>query len=69
MTHTLQPYVGQTQRGLLADGVVVPLLAGDFFSPPQEQLDWGLRETRARLEWADQAIATVRSRAWRDAPA
>jgi DNA-binding PadR family transcriptional regulator len=32
-------------------------------------LDWGLRETRARLEWADQAIATVRSRAWRDAPA
>ncbi len=50
VTLMLQPFVGQTQRGLLADGVVVPLLAGDFFSPPQEQLDWGVRqETRARF--------------------
>lgn len=50
VTHTFQPWIGQTRRGLLADGVVVPLLAGDFFSPPQEQLDWGLRdETRVRF--------------------
>ncbi|MDP2344190.1 MAG: TonB-dependent receptor [Deltaproteobacteria bacterium] len=47
VTHTLQPYLGSTKRGLLAEGVVVPLLSGDFFSPPQEQTEWGLRdETR-----------------------
>jgi DNA-binding PadR family transcriptional regulator len=31
-------------------------------------LEWGLRETRARLEWAEWAIAEVASPAWRDAP-
>jgi DNA-binding PadR family transcriptional regulator len=30
-------------------------------------LDWGLRETRARLAWAEAAIATVASPEWRDA--
>jgi hypothetical protein len=50
VTHALQPWVGSTKRGLLADGVVVPLLAGDVFSPPQEQRDWGVRdETRVRF--------------------
>ena len=55
VTHTLQPFIGSTKRGLLAEGVVVPLLAGDFFSPPQEQTDWGLRdETRVRfLPWLE----------------
>ena len=32
-------------------------------------LDWGLRETRARLEWVETARRTVASRRWRDAPA
>jgi DNA-binding PadR family transcriptional regulator len=30
-------------------------------------LEWGLRETRARLEWADWALAEVASPAWRAA--
>jgi DNA-binding PadR family transcriptional regulator len=31
-------------------------------------LEWGLRETRMRLEWAEWARAEVASPAWRDAP-
>lgn len=31
-------------------------------------LEWGLRETRTRLEWTDWARAEVASRPWRDAP-
>jgi hypothetical protein len=42
--NTAQAFVGQTRRGLLADGVVVPLFAGDVLAVPQDQLDWGVRD-------------------------
>ncbi len=59
-------------RGLLAE--LETVAAGPRESTRNElayglALDWGLRETRARLEWAEAAIATVRSPEWRDAPA
>jgi TonB family protein len=47
VTHTLRPYVGMTRRGLLSDGVVVPLLTGATLDSPTDELNWGLRDELA----------------------
>lgn len=56
-------------RGLLAE--LEAVAAGPREETRKElsyglALDWGLRETRARVEWAEAAIVTVTSPEWRD---
>lgn len=44
VTHTLSPYVGVTRRGLLSEGVAVPVLAGTTLDVPTDELNWGGRD-------------------------
>ena len=50
VTHLDQVFIGDAQRGLLADGALLPLLTDSVLTAPQAQQDWGLRdETQVRL--------------------
>jgi outer membrane receptor protein involved in Fe transport len=44
VTNTLRPYIGLTRRGLLSDGIAVPLLTGTSLDSPTEETNWGLRD-------------------------
>jgi TonB family protein len=44
VTSTFRPYVGVTKRGLLSEGVAVPLLTGGSLDTPVEEKNWGLRQ-------------------------
>ncbi|OGQ10715.1 MAG: hypothetical protein A2138_09375 [Deltaproteobacteria bacterium RBG_16_71_12] len=44
VTHTLSPYAGVTRRGLLSEGVAVPVLAGTTLDVPTDELNWGGRD-------------------------
>ncbi len=44
VTNTLRPWVGTTRRGLLSEGVAVPLLSGSSLDSPTDELNWGLRD-------------------------
>lgn len=44
LTHTFAPWAGITRRGLLSDGVAVPLLAGTTLDVPTEETNWGGRD-------------------------
>lgn len=47
VTHTLSPYAGMTRRGLLSDGVAVPILSGTTLDVPTDELNWGGRDELA----------------------
>lgn len=47
VTNTLRPWVGTTRRGLLSDGVVVPLLTNSSLDTPTDELSWGVRDELA----------------------
>jgi hypothetical protein len=44
VTSTFRPWVGVTRRGLLSEGVAVPLLTGGALDSPTEETNFGLRE-------------------------
>lgn len=58
VTHTISPYVGMTRRGLLSEGVAVPVLAGTTLDLPTDELNWGGRdELSVRLApWLKAAV-------------
>lgn len=44
VTHSLRPWVGFTRRGLLSEGVAVPLLSGTTLDSPTDELNYGFRD-------------------------
>lgn len=44
LTSTFRPWIGTTRRGLLSEGVAVPLLTGGTVDSPAEETNFGLRQ-------------------------